>query len=144
MRIPIIALPLGLAVMALAGSAGMAQEIGAAGAVNPATAGTPPGRPTRVIELGARVIHKERIQTTSGGSVQLIFLDKTTLNVGPNSDLVIDEFIYDPSRGAGQMAVSMTGRPGRGCGHGDPVAPSRSTAHGGVRDGPHGHPCSHH
>ena len=64
MRIPIIALPLGLAVMALAGSAGMAQEIGAAGAVNPATAGTPPGRPTRVIELGARVIHKERIQTT--------------------------------------------------------------------------------
>ena len=64
--------------------------------------------PTRVIELGARVIHKERIQTTSGGSVQLIFLDKTTLNVGPNSDLVIDEFIYDPSRGAGQMAVSMT------------------------------------
>ena len=40
--------------------------------------------------------------------MQLIFLDKTTLNVGPNSDLVIDEFIYDPSRGAGQMAVSMT------------------------------------
>ena len=108
MRIPIIALPLGLAVMALACGAGAAQEIGAAGAVNPATAGTPPGRPTRVIELGARVIHKERIQTTSGGSVQLIFLDKTTLNVGPNSDLVIDEFIYDPSRGAGQMAVSMT------------------------------------
>lgn len=108
MRIPIIALPLGLAAMALACGAGAAQEIGAAGAVNPATAGTPPGRPTRVIELGARVIHKERIQTTSGGSVQLIFLDKTTLNVGPNSDLVIDEFIYDPSRGAGQMAVSMT------------------------------------
>src|SRR5215207_8719644 len=107
MRIPIIALPLGLAAMALACGAA-AQEIGAAGAVNPATAGTPPGRPTRVIELGARVIHKERIQTTSGGSVQLIFLDKTTLNVGPNSDLVIDEFIYDPSRGAGQMAVSMT------------------------------------
>jgi FecR protein len=108
MRIRFIALPLGLAAMALAGSAGSAQEIGAAGAVNPATAGTPPGRPTRVIELGARVIHKERIQTTTGGSVQLIFLDKTTLNVGPNSDLVIDEFIYDPSRGAGQMAVSMT------------------------------------
>src|SRR5215218_8518206 len=108
MRIRFIALPLGLAAMALAGSAGSAQEIGAAGAVKPATAGTPPGRPTRVIELGARVIHKERIQTTTGGSVQLIFLDKTTLNVGPNSDLVIDEFIYDPSRGAGQMAVSMT------------------------------------
>src|SRR5829696_5942107 len=107
MRIRFIALPLGLAVMALACGAGPAQEIGDGG-VNPATAGTPPGRPTRVIELGARVIHKERIQTTTGGSVQLIFLDKTTLNVGPNSDLVIDEFIYDPSRGAGQMAVSMT------------------------------------
>ena len=65
MRIPIIALPLGVAVMALTGSAGAVQEIGAAGAVNPATAGTPPGRPTRVIELGARVIHQGRRPTTS-------------------------------------------------------------------------------
>jgi hypothetical protein len=88
-------------------TSGFAQEIGSAGAVNPASTGMPPGRPTRVLELGARVIHKERIRTTGSGSVQLIFLDKTTLNIGPNSDIVIDEFVYDPNRGSGQMAVSM-------------------------------------
>lgn len=103
-------LRLGLSLLALAAASapGAAQEVGAAGAVNPAATGTPPARAARVLELGARVIHKERIQTTANGSVQLIFLDKSTLSVGPNSDLVIDEFVYDPNRGAGQMAVSMT------------------------------------
>jgi hypothetical protein len=98
---------LSLFALALATQAGLAQEVGAAGAVNPAAKGTPPARPTRVLELGAKVIHKERIQTTGGGSVQLIFIDKSTLSIGPNSDIVIDEFIYDPNRGAGRMAVSM-------------------------------------
>jgi FecR protein len=103
-----LALPaLSLLLTAVALQAGMAREVGSAGAVNPAARGTPPSRPTRVLELGARVIHKERIQTTGSGSVQLIFIDKTTLSVGPNSDIIIDEFIYDPSRGSGQMAVSM-------------------------------------
>ena len=106
---PFLPLPaLALLALALAPQPGRAQEVGAAGAVNPAARGTPPARPTRVLELGARVIHKERIQTTGGGSVQLIFLDKSTLNIGPNSDVVIDEFVYDPNRGAGKMAVSMT------------------------------------
>jgi hypothetical protein len=77
--------------LALATQAGLAQEVGAAGAVNPAAKGTPPARPTRVLELGAK----------------LIFIDKSTLSIGPNSDIVIDEFIYDPNRGAGRMAVSM-------------------------------------
>ncbi|HEY8565465.1 MAG TPA: FecR domain-containing protein [Beijerinckiaceae bacterium] len=89
-----------------AGSA-LAQEIGTAGAVNPAATGTPPARPTRVLELGARVIHKERIRTVDGGNVQLIFIDKTTLSIGPNSDIVIDEFVYDPNTGTGRMAASM-------------------------------------
>ena len=88
------ALPaLSLLALVFAAEPGIAQEVGAAGAVNPAARNTPPSRPTRVIELGARVIHKERIQTTGSGSVQLIFIDKTTLSIGPNSDIVIDEFI---------------------------------------------------
>src|SRR4051812_44487749 len=96
-----------LAALTAAAAPALAQEVGSAGAVNPASTGMPPGRASRVLELGARVIHKERIRTTGSGSVQLIFLDKTTLNIGPNSDIVIDEFVYDPNRGSGKMAVSM-------------------------------------
>lgn len=86
---------------------GAAQEVGRAGAVNPAARAIPPGASGRTLELGQRVIRNERIQTTSAGSVQLVFLDKTTLNIGPNSDLVIDEFVYDPNTGTGRMATTL-------------------------------------
>ncbi len=83
-----------------------AQQIGTAGAVNPASKGTVGGA-TKVIELGAAVIHKERVETSDKGSVQLVFIDKTTMNIGPNSSLVIDEFVYDPSTGTGKMSASL-------------------------------------
>jgi hypothetical protein len=35
-------------------------------------------------------------------------MDKTTLNIGPNSNLVIDNFIYDPGAGAGEIVTSLT------------------------------------
>jgi hypothetical protein len=63
---------------------------------------------TRVLRIGTRVVHKERIQTTAEGTVQLLFIDKTTLNIGPNSNLVIDSFVYDPSAGTGKIATSLT------------------------------------
>lgn len=90
-----------------AASPALAQEIGTAGAVNPASTGTPPTRPTRVLELGARVVHKERINTAAGGNVQLVFNDKTTMSIGPNSQVVIDEFVYDPNAGTGRLTASI-------------------------------------
>lgn len=95
------------AAAALVSCSAVAQEVGAAAAVNPRSQGTPPGGETRVLQIGARVVHNERIQTAESGTVQLLFLDKTTLNVGPNSTLVIDNFVYDPGTGTGQMAVSL-------------------------------------
>jgi hypothetical protein len=75
-----------------------AQVVGAA---------TPPGAPTRVIEIGTRLIENEKIQTTATGSVQVLLVDKTTLNVGPNSTLVIDRFVYDPGTTKGELALSL-------------------------------------
>jgi hypothetical protein len=93
---------------ALALSAGArADTVGTAGAVNTATSGTPPGAPTRVIEIGTQVVANEKIQTTASGSVQVLFIDKTTLNVGPNSTLVIDRFVYNPATTKGELALSL-------------------------------------
>jgi hypothetical protein len=93
---------------ALALSAGAnADTVGTAGAVNTATSGTPPGAPTRVIEIGTQVVANEKIQTTATGSVQVLFIDKTTLNVGPNSTLVIDRFVYNPATTKGELALSL-------------------------------------
>jgi hypothetical protein len=70
-------------------------------------ADTPPGAPTRVIEIGTGVVENEKIQTTATGSVQVLLIDKTTLNVGPNSTLVIDRFVYDPATMKGVLALSL-------------------------------------
>jgi hypothetical protein len=74
-----------------------AQQIGTTTAVNPSSEATPPGGSITTLTVGARVLHKERIHTSPTGSVQLLFLDKSTLNIAPNTSLVIDEFVYDPA-----------------------------------------------
>jgi hypothetical protein len=100
-----------VAVLAACVSAGVAgaqaQVVGTAGAVNPAAKSAAPGSSIKVIEIGARVVHRERIQTSEQGTVQLLFIDKTSMSIGPGSDLVIDEFVYDPNAGTGRMAATL-------------------------------------
>src|ERR1700730_5705024 len=86
----------------------MAQQVGTATAVNPNSESTPPGGSTTKLTVGARVVHKEHIHTSPTGSVQLLFLDKSTLNIAPNTNLVIDEFVYDPATGSGHMLTKLT------------------------------------
>jgi hypothetical protein len=84
-----------------------AEGIGTAGAVNTRSSAEPPGGETRVIEIGAQVVENERIRTSDSGSVQVLFIDKTTLNVGPNSNLVIDRFVYNPVTNRGEVALGL-------------------------------------
>ncbi|MFG1349123.1 FecR domain-containing protein [Xanthobacter autotrophicus] len=79
-------------------------SVGTAAAVNPRSTGSG----TRTLELGSNIVHRERIETSASGSVQVLFVDKTTLNIGPNSNLLIDEFVYDPNAKKGSMAISLT------------------------------------
>src|SRR5215510_7785971 len=81
----------------------VAQTVGTAGAVNPQAQGG-----DRVLQVGSSIIFRERISTSSSGSTQIIFVDKTTLSVGPNSNILIDEFVYNPNAGSGQMTVTLT------------------------------------
>jgi hypothetical protein len=94
------------ACLALLGAA-RADTVGTAGAVNTTSTGAPPGAPSRVIEIGTQVVENEKIQTTATGSVQVLFIDKTTLNVGPNSTLVIDRFVYNPATTKGELALTL-------------------------------------
>ena len=83
-------------------------KVGIVGAVNPDSEETLPGSAPRTVQFGGQVIFREKIKTTATGSLQLAFLDKSTLNIGPNSEMVIDEFVYDPDKGEGKMALSLT------------------------------------
>jgi hypothetical protein len=81
--------------------------VGTAAAVNPAAQARGSGG-SRTIVLGQSIAHRERIQTTSAGSVQLVFLDKTSMTVGPNSDLAIDEYVFDPATNSGKLAATLS------------------------------------
>jgi len=92
----------------LAAIPAVAQQVGTATAVNPLSESTPPGATTVALTVGARIVHKERIHTTPSGSVQLLFLDKSTLSIAPNTSILIDEFVYDPNSGKGHMLATLT------------------------------------
>ena len=79
-----------------------AQEVGKASAVNPAATAN-----LRTITIGSSITHKERIKTAAEGSVQILFVDKTSMTIGPNSDLTIDEYVYDPNAGTGKLAATL-------------------------------------
>jgi hypothetical protein len=84
------------------------DRVGVTAAVNPDANSKPPGAPIRRLVIGQEVIFNERIITSQTGQTQLLFLDASAMTVGPNSDLTIDEFVYDPRSGAGKLAMSTT------------------------------------
>jgi len=86
-----------------ASAPGFGQEVGTASAVNPAATIN-----LRTITIGTSIAHKERVKTTTSGSVQLLFVDKTSMTIGPNSDLTIDEYVYNPNAGTGKLAATLS------------------------------------
>jgi hypothetical protein len=101
-----------LAAMMLAGSAvpGFAEQdtVGVAGAVNPHATGQAPAGSIEQLAIGQNVVRNEKISTFNKGQVQLIFSDQSTLTLGENSEIVIDEFVYDPQKQAGSMTATVT------------------------------------
>jgi hypothetical protein len=97
-----------LAAALIATGPALAQQVGTATAVNPVSESTPPGGSTDKLTVGARVMHNERIHTSSSGSAQLLFLDKSSLSIAPNTSLVIDDFVYDSASNRGHMLTRLT------------------------------------
>jgi FecR protein len=92
----------------LVATSASAQQVGTATAVNPLSESTPPGGTTAPLVVGAHIVHKEKVHTTPAGTVQLLFTDKSTMSIAPNTDIVIDEYVYDPNAKSGNMLVSLT------------------------------------
>jgi|GEM_PF-1178185 hypothetical protein len=110
-RRPRLALLVGglLAGLAIAAPPGRAdQRVGVDSAVNPNAMGIPPGALPRRLVLGQDILFNERITTEATGQTQILFVDESTLSIGPNANMVIDQFVFDPNTGAGKLAASLT------------------------------------
>ena len=91
---------------ALAAFPAAAQRVGVSAAVNTDANGLPPGGTVRRLVIGQDVVHNERITTDAKGQTQILFVDGSSVSIGPNADLLIDEFVYDPATGTGKMTLT--------------------------------------
>jgi hypothetical protein len=117
----------------------LAESFGKIAAVNQDATGTPPEGSAHTLVVGAGVVYKENIQTSAQGSTQILFPDQSTLNIGRNSSLVIDEYVYDPKTNQGTMLASLAKGTLRFVGgqisHNDGVTVNTPVAALGIRGG---------
>ncbi|MDO8533743.1 MAG: FecR family protein, partial [Xanthobacteraceae bacterium] len=89
---------LGAAVFYLGLLAGAeADQIGKAASVVPASDITR-GTIVRTLTINEALEQDDRIRTSSKGSTQVRFLDDTMLTIGPDSEVLLDKFVYDGTK----------------------------------------------
>lgn len=92
------------------GAAQQLTSIGAAGAVAGRVTALAPvaGAVGRVLSSGKTVYFKDTISTGAGGRLQILLADQTVFTLGPDSEMLIDEFVYDPFTDTGKVAAKVT------------------------------------
>lgn len=61
----------------------------------------------RQLVLEDGIYLNEVIQTAAESATEITFKDKTTISVGPNSNITLDKFIYDPDPAKSKMVMSL-------------------------------------
>jgi hypothetical protein len=100
-RLALVPVALALAIGAFPAAA--ATNIGVAAAVKNDVQGG-----GGALGVGGKVFQNEVVTTGAESLAQLMFLDETTLSVGPKSQITLDKFVFNPSKGAGSVIFSAT------------------------------------
>lgn len=90
-----------------AGALAQSAEVGVLAAVNRDVLGERPQEQVRQLVLREKLILDERITTSEVGGGQVMFLDQTTLTLSPNSNILLDRYVYDPNTQAGDVSVTL-------------------------------------
>jgi hypothetical protein len=86
-----------LASTTLCGQAFPQQPSGSVVGTNPTVDARGPGG-ERILQLDGFVYQGDELVAQPAGLAQIRFVDDTRLVVGPNSRLVIDEFVFNPDQ----------------------------------------------
>lgn len=76
----------------------LSAPIGEAASVVPASSYTRSGAPEKPLAVRDTLEQNDRIRTTSAGSTRVRFLDDTMLTIGPDSEVLLDQFVFDGNR----------------------------------------------
>jgi hypothetical protein len=83
-------------------------RVGVTSATDGDPLGKPPNENERVLRIGIDVQANEVVTTHDNDRAHLVFLDGTSLTVGPNAKVVIDKFVYDPNTKQGELAITAS------------------------------------
>lgn len=83
-------------------------RIGVTSATDGDPLGKPPQENERVLRIGIDVQANEVVTTKTNDRAHLVFLDGTSITVGPNAQLSLDRFVYDPDTKKGELAINVT------------------------------------
>jgi hypothetical protein len=70
--------------------------------------GKPPNENERILRIGIDVQANELVTTGANDRAHLVFLDGSSLTVGPNARVTIDRFVFDPGTNSGDLAISAS------------------------------------
>ena len=62
----------------------------------------------RKVGSGQDIFLGDHVTSGNDSGMQILLLDETVFTIGPQADMVIDDFVYDPSTGTGKLAASVT------------------------------------
>lgn len=85
-----------------------AQRVGLIETLKNAAFGIPPDAGRGPKSLRDDVVFRETLETASESALLLRFVDDTKLTMGESAVVMVDEFVYDPARGAGNMVISLS------------------------------------
>lgn len=85
--------------------AGSALQVGVVAAVGGTVQIARVGAVGRIVQSGQPVFLGDEVSTGPEGRLQILLLDETTFTIGPNSAIVIDQFVYDPRTETGKVAA---------------------------------------
>ena len=106
LRILSLSLPLVVIAPAVGLGSAHAQTVGVTSATSGGPIGKPPAQAERVLHVGVDVQANELVSTGATDRAHLVFLDGSSLTVGPQARLTIDRFVYNPNRKVGDLAVN--------------------------------------
>jgi len=61
----------------------------------------------RIVQSGQPLYLNDKITTGPQGRLQVLLQDETVFTIGPNSAMVLDEFVYNPSSGSGKLSARI-------------------------------------
>ncbi len=93
--------------IAVTAGAQAAEQIGVSAAVRGDVKLIPPGEAGRQATSGGPVNFMETVVSGKESGLQVLLLDETTFTLGPDSEITIDEMVFDPSGADSKLMVTV-------------------------------------